>query len=121
MHCPQAFGFSKEFSFLSAPATGPSSTVHVLHTADLGHVTLDGADEYDYDWSEDPMNFDPTGTFDRVRTLQLGLLACLAGAQACTAGLGNRSLSDTGLGAACTAPAAGAPAAVLTAWRAELA
>ena len=49
--------------------TGPSSTVHVLHTADLGHVTLDGADEYDYDWSEDPMNFDPTGTFDRVRCL----------------------------------------------------
>ena len=42
------FGFSKEFSFLSAPVVGPQSTIHVLHSADLGHVTLDGADEYDY-------------------------------------------------------------------------
>lgn len=34
--------------------------------ADLGHTTLDSADEYDYDESDDVLNYDPEGTPERV-------------------------------------------------------
>ncbi|KAK9804531.1 hypothetical protein WJX73_005386 [Symbiochloris irregularis] len=61
-----SFGFSKEFTFLSAPKIGPNETVHFLAIADLGHTELDGSNEYDYDESADPLNFVPTGTFDRA-------------------------------------------------------
>ena len=46
---------------------GADSTIHFLAIADLGQVTLDGSDEYDYDWSGDPLNEDATGTLMRVR------------------------------------------------------
>ena len=63
---PQTFGFSKEFSFVTAAPVGASSTVHFLATADLGHTTLDGSTEYDYDESDDPLNFSPVGTITQV-------------------------------------------------------
>lgn len=65
----QDFGFSQESSFATAEPVGASSTIHILATADLGHTTLDGAIEYDYDESEDPLNFSPTGTVTQVRFL----------------------------------------------------
>ena len=34
--------------------------------ADLGHTTLDSADEYDYDESTDTLNYSPEGTPERV-------------------------------------------------------
>ena len=64
----QTFGFSKEFTFLSAPKTGPNSTIHFLAIADLGHTELDGSEEYDYDEGDDPLNFVATGTMERVST-----------------------------------------------------
>ena len=38
-------GYSKEFSFLSAPLTGPDTSVKILCIADLGQAELDGSDE----------------------------------------------------------------------------
>ena len=63
----QEFGFSEEFDFFTPDAVGADSTIHFLAIADLGQVTLDGSDEYDYDWSGDPLNEDATGTLMRVR------------------------------------------------------
>ena len=37
--------------------------------ADLGHTTLDSADEYDYDIAEDELNYSPEGTPERVSIL----------------------------------------------------
>ena len=34
--------------------------------ADLGHTTLDSADEYDYDIADDELNYSPEGTPERV-------------------------------------------------------
>ena len=57
---------SAVYSFLTAEPVGASSTVHFLAMADLGHTTLDSADEYDYDESDDVLNYDPEGTPERV-------------------------------------------------------
>lgn len=59
-------GLSEVYSFLTAEPVGASSTIHFLAMADLGHTTLDSADEYDYDESDDLLNFDPEGTPERV-------------------------------------------------------
>jgi len=45
---------------------GASSTVHFLMMADLGHTTLDSADEYDYDIAGDMLNYSPEGSPERV-------------------------------------------------------
>ena len=42
--------------------------------ADLGHTTLDSADEYDYDESTDILNYAPEGTPERVSLPPLLLL-----------------------------------------------
>lgn len=57
---------SAVYSFLTAAPVGASSTIHFLAMADLGHTTLDSADEYDYDESDDVLNYDPEGTPERV-------------------------------------------------------
>lgn len=62
----QSTELSEVYSFLTAEPVGASSTVHFLAMADLGHTTLDSADEYDYDESDDLLNFDPEGTPERV-------------------------------------------------------
>ena len=67
----QAYGFSGEFDFYTPEPVGSNSTIHFLAIADLGQVTLDGSDEYDYDWSGDPLNEDATGTLMRVRLLAM--------------------------------------------------
>nr|QOL01233.1 putative extracellular protein TR9_041a [Trebouxia lynnae] len=59
-------GLSAVYSFLTGPPVGPTSTVHFLAMADLGHTTLDSADEYDYDESTDILNYAPEGTPERA-------------------------------------------------------
>ena len=65
----QTLGLSAVYSFLTGPPVGASSTVHFLAMADLGHTTLDRADEYDYDDSKDTLNYSPQGTPERVSTV----------------------------------------------------
>lgn len=62
----QSLGLSSVHSFLTGPPVGASSTVHFLMMADLGHTTLDSADEYDYDIADDELNYSPEGTPERV-------------------------------------------------------
>ena len=57
---------SSVYSFLTGPPVGASSTVHFLMMADLGHTTLDSADEYDYDIAGDMLNYSPEGSPERV-------------------------------------------------------
>ena len=44
--CPvQDFGFSPEGSFVTAPPTGPGSSVKLLAIADMGQADIDGSNE----------------------------------------------------------------------------
>ena len=73
----QTNGMSAVYSFLTAEPVGAASTVHFLAMADLGHTTLDSADEYDYDESDDVLNYDPEGTPERVGPLPASPLHAL--------------------------------------------
>ena len=74
----QNLGLSAVYSFMTAPPVAPDSTVHFLMMADLGHTTLDSADEYDYDESTDVLNYDPEGTPERVSPSSLLLLLIIS-------------------------------------------
>ena len=63
---------SSVHSFLTGPPVAANSTVHFLMMADLGHTTLDSADEYDYDIADDLLNYSPEGSPERV-----SLCSCL--------------------------------------------
>jgi hypothetical protein len=68
---------SSVYSFLTGPPVAASSTVHFLMMADLGHTTLDSADEYDYDIAGDMLNYSPEGSPERVGGLKLhALISC---------------------------------------------
>ncbi len=62
----QTMGMSAIYSFLTGPPVAATSTVHFLAMADLGHTTLDSADEYDYDIADDLLNYSPEGSPERV-------------------------------------------------------
>ncbi|DBB10212.1 TPA: hypothetical protein ACH3X3_001785 [Trebouxia sp. C0006] len=66
-----SLGMSSVYSFLTGPPVAASSTVHFLMMADLGHTTLDSADEYDYDIAGDMLNYSPEGSPERAdQTIQ---------------------------------------------------
>ena len=46
----QNFGnFSSQAHFLTPPAVGPTTSVYVLDTADMGHAEPDGSNEWEDD------------------------------------------------------------------------
>ena len=89
----QKLGLSTVNSFLTGPPVGPTSTVHFLAMADLGHTTLDSADEYDYDESTDILNYAPEGTPERVSLLPPAAAVCHNCEQCCSAESGNECIA----------------------------
>ena len=47
--CLQNFSFSATQTFTTPPPVGPTSTVYVLDTADMGHAEVDGSNEWEDD------------------------------------------------------------------------
>lgn len=47
--CLQNFSFSANQTFTTPPPVGPTSTVYVLDTADMGHAEVDGSNEWEDD------------------------------------------------------------------------
>ncbi|CAL8471735.1 g11277 [Coccomyxa elongata] len=60
------WGFSKEFSFVTAPAVGRGAAVRFLAVADLGHAETDGSAEIDHDQAKDMLNYTPVDTLQYV-------------------------------------------------------
>lgn len=63
----QAWGFSREFSFVTAPRVGRDASVRFLAVADLGHAETDGSAEIDHDQAKDMLNYTPVDTLQYVR------------------------------------------------------
>ncbi|KAK9918496.1 hypothetical protein WJX75_004496 [Coccomyxa subellipsoidea] len=61
-----AWGFSREFSFVSAPRVGRDASVRFLAVADLGHAETDGSAEIDHDQAKDMLNYTPVDTLQYV-------------------------------------------------------
>ncbi|EIE21772.1 Metallo-dependent phosphatase [Coccomyxa subellipsoidea C-169] len=61
-----AWGFSREFSFVTAPRVGRDASVRFLAVADLGHSETDGSAEIDHDQAKDMLNYTPVDTLQYV-------------------------------------------------------
>ena len=69
----QSFGnFSSVGFFLTPPARGPTGSVYVLDTADMGHAEPDGSNEWEDDLN--PRLYNPPGALLRASTVHVCLL-----------------------------------------------